>query len=169
MTNTNDEVAMFTQKYLQELFDYKDGNLYWKGMRGTKNYAGERAGSRLPTGYEHIMIDGKYIYSHRAIFLYHHGYLPKILDHINGIRNDNKIENLREVTAFQNAWNTKTKIGISGIKGVTWDKAHKKWMAQLRANNKKIYIGRFTCLKEAEAAYKKYLAEHHGEFTRVEQ
>lgn len=169
MINTNDEVKMFTQKYLQELFDYKDGNLYWKVTRGNRTYIGKKAGSKLPIGYEHIMIDGKYIYSHRAIFLYHHGHLPKILDHINGIRNDNKVENLREVTSAQNAWNAKRKLGISGVKGVTWDKAQKKWMAQIKSNNKKINIGRFNCIKEAEAQYKKYLAEYHGEYTREKQ
>lgn len=160
---------MFTQKYLQELFDYRDGNLYWKGIRGNKNYAGEKAGSRMPIGYEHIMIDGKYIYSHRAIFLYHHGYLPKILDHINGVRYDNRIENLREVTSAQNAWNVKRKPGMSGVKGVTWDKAERKWLAQLKVENKKIWIGRYRSLDEAEQAYKKCLDLHHGKYTRAEQ
>ena len=157
---------MFTQKYLQEIFDYKDGNLYWKSNRGVNKCAGKKAGSKCKTGYEHIYLDYKYIYSHRAIFLYHNGYLPKILDHVNGIRDDNRIENLREVTSFQNSWNTKTKIGISGVKGVTWDKSGKKWLAQLRANNKKIYIGRFELLEDAKQAYQKFLKLHHGEYTR---
>mgnify|MGYP003662158360 CR=1 FL=1 len=155
-----------TKEDLHELFEYKDGNLYWKTDRFTKKCMGKKAGSKCKNGYEHIQINYKYIYNHRAIFLYHHGYLPKILDHINGIRDDNRIENLREVTSFQNAWNMKTKLGSSGVKGVTWDKAHKKWLAQLRAKNKKIYIGRFESLEDAEQAYKNHLQLHHGEYTR---
>ena len=155
-----------TKEELNEMFEYRDGNLYWKINRVTKNCLGKKAGSKCKNGYEHIQINYKYIYSHRAIFLYHHGYLPKILDHINGIRDDNRIENLREVTSFQNAWNMKTKLGSSGVKGVTWDKAHKKWLAQLRAKNKKIYIGRFQSLEDAEKAYKNHLQLHHGKYTR---
>ena len=60
----------------------------------------------------------------------------------------------------------KTKLGSSGIKGVTWDKAQKKWLAQLRAKNKKIHIGRFESLEDAEQAYKNQLQLHHGEYTR---
>jgi len=155
-----------TSEELHEFFEYKDGNLYWKTNRGNKRCIGKKAGSKCKNGYEHIQINYKYIYTHRAIFLFHHGYLPKIIDHIDGNPLNNKIENLREVNAFQNAWNTKTKVGVSGVRGITWDKAHKKWLAQLTANNKKIHIGRFKSLEDAEEAYKIQLHLHHGEYTR---
>ena len=90
-----------TKEELHELFEYRDGNLYWKINRVTKKCIGKKAGSKCKNGYEHIQINYKYIYSHRAIFLYHHGYLPKILDHINGIRDDNRIENLELWSKYQ--------------------------------------------------------------------
>jgi hypothetical protein len=157
---------MFTQELLKEFFNYKDGNLYWKVDRRQLKLIGKKAGSKLKNGYEHIQVCGKYIYTHRAIFLYHYGYLPKILDHINGNPSDNRIENLREVTSAQNSWNRKILIGASGVRGITWDKAERKWLAQLKANNKKIWIGRYKSKDDAEQAYKKTLEIYHGVYTR---
>jgi len=65
------------------------------------------------------------------IFLYHHGYLPKFVDHIDGNKKNNRIENLREATKSQNAMNQKVSTrNTSGIKGVMWHKRDKKWFVQ---------------------------------------
>jgi hypothetical protein len=69
------------------------------------------------------------------------------LDHINGIRNDNRIENLRSVTRQQNQWNRTT------AKGYYWDKVKNKWRAELKLNRKKIYLGMFNTEEEARNAY----------------
>ena len=69
------------------------------------------------------------------------------IDHINGIRNDNRIINLRNVTNQQNQWN-RTKA-----KGYSWNKSLNKWQAQIRLNGKVIYLGYFTTEEEARDAY----------------
>ena len=160
---------MITQELVKSLFDYDSNTGIFTRKVTVANNA--KAGQILNTmgtdGYLRTSINRKPFKVHRLAWLYIYGELPTYtIDHINRIRDDNRIENLREVTSFQNAWNMKIKLGSSGVKGVTWDKAHKKWLAQLRAKNKKIYIGRFKSLEDAEQAYKNYLQLHHGEYTR---
>jgi len=96
-----------TQNELRELFEYRDGNLYWKKSNGTKITAGKIAGSlSKDSGYIFIRL-GKLYRSHRLIWIYHYGDIPEGLqiDHINRIRNDNRIENLRVVSQSTNNLN----------------------------------------------------------------
>ena len=69
----NDEL---TQKYVRSLFNYRDGELYWKVARQGRKL-GVPAGGISLDGYRVIRINGKLYRSHRLIFLYHHGYLPE--------------------------------------------------------------------------------------------
>jgi flagellar hook-basal body complex protein FliE len=154
---------MITQQLLLDSFEYKDGNLYWK-IAKPKTVIGKFAGSKLSNGYLHVQLNRKFILHHRAIFLMHYGYLPKFIDHIDGNRSNNKIENLREATKAQNNWNQKYKGSVSGFKGVTWNKQDKKWQPQIRANNKKFYLGKFENLSDAIIAYQKAAKKLHGEY-----
>lgn len=154
---------MIRQKELLDSFEYKDGNLYWKILKKRVN-AGQLAGTKQKTGYFQIQLNQKFMYVHRAIFLMHYGHLPKFIDHIDGNPSNNKIENLREATAAQNSWNQKFKGSASGFKGVTWNKQDKKWQPQIRANNKKFYLGKFTNLDDAIVAYQDAAAKLHGEY-----
>ena len=154
---------MITQEQLLNAFEYKDGNLYWK-IAKQKTVIGKIAGSKLPNGYFHFQLNGKFILHHRAIFLMHYGYLPKFIDHIDGNPSNNRIENLREVTASQNCWNQKYKGSASGVKGVTWNKQDKRWQSQIRANGKKFYLGKFVNLDDAIVAYKNAAKKLHGEY-----
>lgn len=157
---------MITQQQLLDSFEYKDGNLYWKFHTSKKanKFIGKKAGSKMKNGYYHIQFNGKYIYLHRAIFFMHYGYLPKLVDHIDGDPSNNKIENLREATTAQNSWNQKFKRSASGFKGVTWNKQNKKWQPQIKANNKKFYLGKFANLDDAIIAYQKAAEKLHGEY-----
>lgn len=154
---------MITQQELLNAFQYKDGNLYWKFAKQSVN-AGQLAGAKHKTGYIQIQLNKKFMYAHRAIFFMHYGHLPKFIDHIDGNPSNNKIENLREVTAAQNSWNQKFKGSASGFKGVTWNKQDKRWQPQIRANNKRFYLGKFSNLDDAIVAYQKAAAELHGEY-----
>jgi len=81
----------------------------------------------------------------------HHDYWPKYVDHIDGNHANNKIENLRETTIAQNQWNRKIdRKNTSGIKGVSYDSRRNLWVAEIVANKKKIFLGRFNAIAEAE-------------------
>lgn len=87
------------------------------------------------------------------------------VDHINGNGLDNRRCNIRLCTRQENVWNTRARHGkTSRYKGVCWDKASKKWKAQINIDGKKHSIGRFTKEKEAAKAYQKKAKEAFGEF-----
>lgn len=164
---------MITQELVRNLFDYKDGNLFRK-QSVPKAKAGTKAGVLMTdktTGYTRykVGINNKEYYVHRIIFLYHHGYLPKIIDHINGDASDNRIENLRPANQSQNLSNAKlSTANTSGIKGVYWDKKLKKWRAKVMLNYKSICIGSYATLEEAAKAVTIKRKELHKEFARNE-
>ena len=117
-------------------FDYhSDGQLTWKeGRPGVRK--GSVAGC-LSNGYIAIGVNRKVYYAHRIIFEMVHGYVPSEIDHINGDRTDNRIENLRECSSSQNQMNRKTPThNTSGHKNVRLDKRSGKWFAQVKRRGK---------------------------------
>lgn len=157
---------MITHKEALEVYEYKDGNLYWKVARPSCGL-GKRVGSPNKKGYIRTRYKGEYLYLHRLIFLYHHGYMPKQVDHINGNKADNRIENLRESSQSQNMWNRKTnKNSKTGIKGVT--PFRNKFRARVTANYKPHTIGYFDTIEEAKRAIENYRNQLHKEFARHE-
>ena len=135
-----------SQERVLELFDYEDGKLFRKsdnkemGIYSTKHHR-----------YARVVIDGKDYKLHRIIFLYHHGYLPDIIDHINGDRYDNHIENLREADTYQNRQNSGIySTSKSGVKNVYWDKKSQKWIVAFSINGKRKYFGCYDSLEEAK-------------------
>ena len=96
---------MITQESLKQLFDYHPNGYFVRKKTGKAVVCSMNKGQR----YLKICIAGKSTSLHRMIFLHQHGYLPKCLDHIDGNRENNKIENLREVTQQQNCLNSKHK------------------------------------------------------------
>lgn len=96
---------------------------------------------------------------HRWIFDNPKGY---VVDHINHDTLNNTRSNLRVIKQFQNAHNTKgaQKSSKSGIRGVFWNKRMERWQAQIRINGKRIHIGTFNDISEAERAVKEEKAKH---------
>ncbi len=95
---------------LHELFIYKNGALYWKNDASKgRTKAGDFAGYLDPQGYITVGVFGKYLKAHRVVWRMHHpkGKMPKVLDHIDGNRSNNKIENLRIATHSMNMLNRK--------------------------------------------------------------
>ena len=161
-----------TQDLLKELFDYQDGNLYWKMVKqGIK--IGDRAGYDTNNGYRQVGINGKGYLEHRLIFLYHYGYLPKFLDHIDGDPSNNDISNLREATQQENCMNMKKPKSHNGkpttsiYKGISWDKIDKKWKVSIRINGKPKHLGYFTSEIDAAKAYNKAAIEAFGKFAKI--
>ena len=154
-----------TPEIVRELFDYRDGALYWKVKPSRSVNIGDRAGGALARGYLRIKVYGESRYAHRLIFLWHHGYLPPEIDHINNVRNDNRVENLRAATKQQNARNRKiNSANKSGVKGVCWSPMHRKWRAEGYANGRQKNLGYFTVLSDAAVAVRQFRELHHGEF-----
>jgi len=153
--------------YIRTLFDYDSdkGVLIWKYKRRSGR-VGKPAGSTNKRGYVFVIIDTKYYYAHRLVWAWHHGDTPLQIDHINGIKDDNRIENLRVATNSQNNMNLGTKKNnkSSGVKNVTWHAQANKWAVQVVKNGIVVYRGWFTELADAEAAAKEARKEHHGEF-----
>jgi hypothetical protein len=147
---------------IKEKFEYRDGNLYWREGNGRKSGKLIGGGKSL---YKVCSVNRACYYQHRIIFLYHHGYMPKCLDHINNDRHDNRIENLRAVSARQNQHNRlMNKNNTSGVKGVCWHKPAGKWMAQMRCDSKKYYCGLHDNISDAAQAIKDLREKLHGKF-----
>lgn len=131
------------------------GELTWRVSRGGTARAGRVAGRIMPTtGYRQISIDDRRYLAHRLAWLYVYGvWPPDEIDHINGVKDDNRLSNLRLATHKQNKRNTKRqKNNTSGVTGVRYHKRRKKWVAEIRVNGKNIHLGYFDTLEEAMAA-----------------
>ena len=142
-----------TQDRLLELFDYDGKALIWrerplsdfKSERYKKTsdirFSGKPAGTRKALGYIGVRVDGQNYLAHRLIFLHQHGFLPKEIDHINGVRNDNRLENLRAADRVANGRNQKLFMtNTSGRIGVGWYKPKNRWRANIRGNGNLIYF-----------------------------
>ena len=152
---------------LHELFEYRDGKLFWKIKISAKSriVIGDEAGCIDGKGYRQIKINGKLYRSHRLIYLMSHGYLPKYIDHIDGNPLNNNLSNLREATLSQNSHNSKlSKSNKSGIKGVCWIKRANRWGATIKYRNSIHYVGQYKTLDAAEKAIKEARLAIHKEF-----
>ena len=153
-----------SQDLLHELFEYRNGKLYWR-QAGAGRSLSNPAGHSRKDGYVQIKINRKRYLAHRLIFLMHQGHLPEQIDHIDGNPANSAIENLRAATHSQNMRNSRIRRNnTSGYKGVVWHKHKNKWHAQIRINSKKKNLGYFDCPKEAHAAYCQAANELHKDF-----
>lgn len=153
---------MINQKELKEVLNYDPltGEFVRILCRSNRYKPGDKAGTfDSSTGYLRVSVYGKVYYAHRLAWLFEHGDWPKNqIDHINGIRTDNRIENLRDVTNAQNAQNKTKALSFnksSGLLGVTWSKNANKWAAHIALNKKAFHLGYFTDKYAAQEAYLK--------------
>lgn len=164
------EIEQLLQSLLNELFEYKNGHLVRiKAVVGRRSNIGDVAGSPVSGGYLNITINQKKYRAHKLVWLMFNGCLPKgEIDHINGVRSDNRIENLREVTRVENARNQQIRSNnTSGITGVRFNLHIGKWESYIKVNYKKEYLGSFDkkedAIKARKNADKEYrFHENHG-------
>lgn len=160
-----------TQDFVKQRYNYQDGSLFLnKPYKGIVNY---KVGSHKDKdGYSRVTIynNGTYkkMMMHRIIFLYHYGYLPEIVDHIDRDINNNRIENLREASKSENQWNREVLINSkSGIRGVIIKNGY--IYAQCKVNNIRYNLGRFDSVELAEEALKVFRLKNHKEFASYER
>jgi len=157
-----------TKELLQELFYYENGFLFNKVKRSSNAMPNTLAGT-LPNNsdYRRVSISNKIYLEHRVIWIYFNGLIPKnlFIDHINQNKNDNRIENLRLCTRSENQYNRGAyKNNTSGIKGVSYNKALKKYSSQMRINDVKTHLGYFDTIELAKEAYDLKAIEVQGQF-----
>jgi hypothetical protein len=166
MNNTNSTLTQFKLKEIL-YYDKKTGNFFWNVRKKYGLKIGAIAGQKTVQGYIDIQIDKFKYKAHRLAWLYCYGKFPeKNIDHINKIRNDNSIKNLREANHSENGQNRKlNKSNTSGFRNVSYNKSLKKWYASIRLNNKIVYSGYFLSAEEASKAVEKKRKEIYSHNT----
>ena len=161
---------MLTQSRLKECLSYnpETGEFRAFSTAGARR-AGSVAGSNHPKGYTAITVDGHRHLAHRLAWLYVYGVFPSgDTDHINGVKTDNRIVNLREATRSQNMANLGALSNSkSGLRGVRYYARTGRWIASIRANGKTVHLGYFATAEPASQAYREAAIRLHGEFARA--
>ncbi len=147
---------ILTYERLRELFDYdpETGITSWKVAHHRNAVVGAPTHFVTPHGYASTSIDKKLYVTHRLIWLYCYGRMPTgDVDHINGVRTDNRIANLREVSRAGNLQNLRNanSTSTSGLLGVCVNKD--KWQARITVLGKQISLGTYLTPMLAHQAY----------------
>lgn len=149
-------------------YDRETGLFTWL-VSNTRTQIGDVAGWEDKRGYILIKIKGVSVRAHRLAWFFETGSWPtNEIDHINGLTDDNRFVNLREANRSQNMSNCDIRISNkSGEKGVHWCKTKEKWVAQIGANAKRVFLGYFDNKDDASEAYKIAASKLHKEFART--
>lgn len=161
-------MTKLTQEELKRVIYYNPltGEFKWLEARKKGSKIGDPVGWD-DRGYRKTKVFNKGHRLHRLAWLYVYGKFPKSgIDHKNGNKNDNRIENLREADQSQNCANAKLyKNNSLGIKGI--HKHGRKYRARIRKDGKMHYLGNYETTKEAQQAYIKAARKMFGEFARA--
>lgn len=157
---------MVSFERLRELFDYRaDGNLVRKIALSRSSKIGEPIGFSDTLGYRYASIGSKTYPLHRLIWAWHGLESAEELDHINRIRDDNRIENLRAANCNQNRWNKGIQSNnTTGVKGVCWKKDMNAYCVRIGVNKKRLHVGYFDDLELAELVAAEAREKYHGAF-----
>jgi hypothetical protein len=135
------------------IYNPETGIFNWKVNWSNNRYkAGDRAGFNYNV-YRGLRLLNKQYYEHRLAWFYHYGKWPQYtIDHINGIKTDNRIENLRDVPIRINCQN-RLRNQKGKLVGTSYAKSRNQWMSAIRLNNKSITLGWFDTEQEAHERY----------------
>lgn len=135
-------------------YDARSGAFRWLANRGGRKFDGVPGGHKKTNGYVEITVDGWRYLAHRLAWFYHHGEWPQhYIDHINGIRDDNRIDNLRDVPHDENIRNVtrSSRANSSGLRGVSLFRG--RYRAEIQVAGIRKHIGVFDTAEEASRAY----------------
>lgn len=162
-------VPMPSQDRLNELFEVSGPDLIARLSRGCVR-SGSVCGYKRKDGYIRVKVDGALVMAHRVIWKMRHGDEPRFIDHINGVRSDNRPENLRAVTSSDNKSNESLRVdSSSGFIGVTWHTPtnptkRAKWVAKIAKDGNEKHIGYYDELKDAVLSYNSECLKLHGDY-----
>lgn len=164
---------MLTAERLRQALDYspETGFFCWRERLSCRIRIGDVAGCIASDGYVRIRIDGVSYLGHRLAWLYVQGQWPaEQIDHVNGIKSDNRLRNLRPCSCIENAHNAPCHAdnGV-GLKGVTIERRTGRFFARICVNRRTIHLGTFSTTKEAAQAYDTAARHLHGEFARTNE
>ncbi|AUR95728.1 hypothetical protein NVP1211B_32 [Vibrio phage 1.211.B._10N.222.52.F11] len=176
-------INMLTQQYLKSRLSYSrsTGVFTWKEKAGNSQhdkifnskFKNKVAGSLNEHGYIIISIDGSPYKAHRLAWLYVYGAFPEgEIDHLKGVKSDNRIEMLSDVTRFENSKNRPLqRNNKSGVVGVSWDSSRERWTVRLGSQGNYKFLGRFlsfvdACQARIEAEKENGFNECHGRVQR---
>ena len=155
---------MIDQVTAHHLFEYRDGHLYWKNAVLPSNN-GKLAGYDNKNGYMKVTIKNKQYYIHRIIYLMQHGFMPQMIDHIDGNSKNNSIENLREADSSKNNFNSVYKNkNKSGYRNVFYNKERNTWTIYITINKKTKFFGSYEDVELAGLVAEEARRKYHGEF-----
>lgn len=156
-----------TQERLKELLSYDpETGVFVRRKQAGASRAGSIAGAPNTSGYIYISVDSTSYRAHRLAWFYVYGVWPNSdLDHINRVRSDNRLDNLRAASRAQNLLNVPNKYPNSlGVKGVRWFTRTRRWQARVKHNGIQYNLGYFRNFGEAVARVRAKREELHGEF-----
>ena len=142
-----------TPQRLRDLLDYDPLTGVFTRLHPAR-CLGRVAGGLDARGYRYISVGGRSYAAHRLAWLHTYGAWPaQMIDHINGVKSDNRLNNLRDVSNAQNMQGARkpSRRSASGLLGVT--RGPYKWHAELTIDGKRKWLGAFATPELASEAY----------------
>jgi hypothetical protein len=153
-----------TQSEALALFEYRDGQLYWRVKPSRGVNVGNQVGYVHPTGHRRFMYRRKGYAIHRIIWLMHYGDNPSEIDHKDTDKLNNHVENLR-IANRKNQQNVGFRgDNTSGAKNVYWFKPAQRWSVIVTANKVRHNLGYFEDFELADLVATEARNKYHGEF-----
>lgn len=163
--------SRLTAARLRELLRYDPltGFFRWAGPKVGRDLGCPIGSGRKPNSYIRISLSDERHYAHRLVWLYIYGTWPEHgVDHINGVRSDNRLSNLRDADQTHNAANVGAyRTNTSGYRGV-YRHHDGRWRAKIKAHREYVHLGLFATPEEASEAYKAAAKNYYGDFARCE-